>query len=385
LSSDVAEEEGVPLPQVEGIRAAITQYVPSADTLNPLDLIGRSKEMRGILDAYVSSDDIDAMVMLWMLDEHSRVFGESVVGPCVELAQQTDKPLILASLEESSLGSWAGELPERGLGVVRGVRPALRALKGMQQFAEARRRPPRVDVEARLRPRPANLELVETDVGPMLRFSDAMELLTSFGVPVAQHHVFGEDALEADIDGERVPFAGPYVVKLADVPHRTELGAVRLGVTGAELARAVLELRAVAEANGVAAAVAVQPMLESSGEAFMGLEADSEFGPMVVCGLGGIFVEVLKRVGGAIAPFGAAEADDILEAFADVGVFEGLRGARPWDREQLASIAVAMSDLAVATGDWLASVDVNPLLLGPDGFVAVDGLCVVRSTQDDAA
>jgi hypothetical protein len=165
------------------------------------------------------------------------------------------------------------------------------------------------------------------------------------------------------------------VVKLADVPHRTELGAVLRGVPADGLAAAVDELRTVAVRAGVPAAVAIQPQLDADGEAFLGMTR-SELGPMVVWGLGGILVELVRRADGALAPVSSAEADALLDGIADTGVFAGLRGGRPWDRGALARAIEAVGDLG-AGAPWIRSLDVNPLLVTADGLVAVDGLCLV--------
>jgi hypothetical protein len=175
-----------------------------------------------------------------------------------------------------------------------------------------------------------------------------------------------------------VPFAGPYVVKLADVAHRTEHGAVRLGVDADALPAAITDLRALAAADGLADVVAVQPMVASTGEALLGIQGESELGPLVVFGLGGILVEALGRIGGRMAPFERADALELIDEFRDVKVMHGFRGRPAWDFDALADILVAAGRLAAGGHEWIASLDVNPLMYGPDGFQAVDALLLLR-------
>jgi hypothetical protein len=169
------------------------------------------------------------------------------------------------------------------------------------------------------------------------------------------------------------------VVKLADVSHLTEHGAVRLGVSADGLDDAIASLRALAHRGGLPGLVAIQPMLKADGEAFIGIRGRSELGPVVAFGFGGVFVEVLGRVSGRIAPFTDADAHELIAELDDLGVLRGLRGRRPWDRGALAAILVSAGRLAAASRDWVDSFDINPLIWGPGGYAAVDGLCLLRA------
>ena len=119
-------------------------------------------------------------------------------------------------------------------------------------------------------------------------------------------------------------------------------------------------------------------MLEASGEALLGIQGESELGPLVVLGLGGVFVEVLNRVAGRMAPFGTDVARELVEEFADLKVMHGFRGRPGWDLDALADILVAAGRLAARGRDWIATLDINPLIYGPGGFAAVDALLLLR-------
>jgi hypothetical protein len=200
-----------------------------------------------------------------------------------------------------------------------------------------------------------------------------MELLASAGVPTARFHIVepGESA--------SAPFAGPYVVKLADLAHRSEHDAVRLGVDEAGLSSAVEELRDLARRDSLSSVVAIQEMVPGRGEAFIGVRGSSELGPVLAFGLGGIFVEVLKRVSGRLAPLSPDDAKELVAEFDDLGVLNGLRGQAAWDRDQLEGILVSVGQLAAAGRSWIDTIDINPLIQGREGLVAVDGLVVLRT------
>ena len=99
---------------------------------------------------------------------------------------------------------------------------------------------------------------------------------------------------------------------------------------------------------------------------------------MVAFGLGGVFVEVLRRVSGRLAPFTEADAEEMIAEFDDLGVADGFRGGPPWDRPLLAGLLVAAGELAAGARHWLRTFDVNPLIQTDTGFVAVDGACFVE-------
>ena len=207
----------------------------------------------------------------------------------------------------------------------------------------------------------------------MLPFESAMRLLASAGIEAAPFSLVRPD------DEPAAPsFDGPYVVKLADVAHRTEHGAVLTGVEAADVAGAVETLRKIAARDALPATVALQPHLVGHGEAFIGLTGDTELGPMVAFGLGGVFVEVMKRVGGRLAPFGTADAEELVAEFDDLGVVDGVRGRAPWDRIALTE-TLCNAGLLVAGGRrWIRSMDLNPLIVTEQGLVAVDCVCFVE-------
>jgi acetate---CoA ligase (ADP-forming) len=165
------------------------------------------------------------------------------------------------------------------------------------------------------------------------------------------------------------------------VAHRTEHDAVRLRVGADGLAAVVAELRAIAARDHLAASVAIQPMLQATGEALLGVQGESELGPLVVLGLGGVFAEVLNRVGGRMAPFTTEVARELIEEFADLKVMHGFRGRPGWDLDALAGILVATGQLAARGREWIATLDINPLIYGPDGFGAVDALLLLRDPR----
>ncbi len=122
-------------------------------------------------------------------------------------------------------------------------------------------------------------------------------------------------------------------------------------------------------------------MIPGFGEAFAGVQARSELGPLVLLGLGGVLVEVSGRVSGRFLPLDLEAAESLVEEVAGPDVFAGLRGTRPWPMAPLVEAVMALDGLWRANGAWLASLDVNPLIVTETGVVAVDALFVAADQE----
>ncbi|HVT66198.1 MAG TPA: acetate--CoA ligase family protein [Trebonia sp.] len=199
-----------------------------------------------------------------------------------------------------------------------------------------------------------------------LTSADAGELLAAAGIPLAETARCHTAAAAADT-AERLGY--PVVVKVdhPDLTHKSDVAGVRLGLTtAAEVADAATRMLRLAPG----AAVQVQHQHRGT-ELLAGGVRDPEFGPVVVAGLGGILVETQRDVQLAVAPVDAAYAETMLRSLRGAAVLSGLRGGPPADTAAAARLVAAVSALMAAREDIL-ELDLNPVLAGPDGCVAVD-------------
>lgn len=376
MASDIAADENIDVPEVERLAEWIGTVVPGATVPNPLDATGfvgtRPDIWQTVLETYRDTPEFDSFIFLSQFAEWDEGAATRLVEPFAAMADLTDKPYFVSPLAGVA-GAWLDRYRTAGLGVGNGLRGSLRAAQSMGRYVRSNPAsfvdsPDLVTKIAR-----PSAVLIDVPEGKMLPFADTMQLLADAGLPMAPFHLFAAD--QADF---AVPFAGPYVVKLADVAHRTEHGAVKINVAATDLDNAVGELRAIAAKDGLLPLIAVQPMVKSAGEAFIGIQGSTELGPLVVFGLGGIFVEVLKKVGGRMAPFSQDTALSLIDEFTECGLIDGFRGQLQWDRAQLANILTAAGQLAAAGRDWIDSIDINPMLWTAEGYCAVDGLCLVK-------
>jgi acyl-CoA synthetase (NDP forming) len=216
---------------------------------------------------------------------------------------------------------------------------------------------------------------------------EALALLADAGVPVVVHrvvHSADEAATAADALGDAV------VVKIvsADIPHKSDVGGVALGVRGAAQARAAFErtrdhaLTARPDARLGGALVA--RMLHGGVECIAGVHRDPVFGPVLMFGLGGIHVETLGDVSLRPLPVTRDDALAMVRELRAFAILDGARGRAPVDLASIADALCALAAFAERAGDTLASAEINPLIARPKadgGCVAVDALVVGRASH----
>ena len=171
----------------------------------------------------------------------------------------------------------------------------------------------------------------------------------------------------------------------AEIQHKSEVGGVRVGLADAvAVVRAHDEIVASVAAKAPGAPVdgiMVAPMVSGGVETILGVHADPVFGPTVMFGLGGIFVEVLRDVTFRVAPFGPDEAHRMIREVQGYPMLEGVRGQPPADIEALAEALSRLSVFAAANRDAVDGIDLNPFLVleQGQGAVALDALVLAKT------
>ena len=201
----------------------------------------------------------------------------------------------------------------------------------------------------------------------------ASQCLADLGIPMLQSILVGSEK-ELALAAASVGF--PLVLKTAqpEIDHKSDVGGVVLNIANqADLLKAYREIADRLGPKGM-----VAPMLQSSGiEMILGISRDSQFGPTVVAGFGGIFAEVLSDVAVLIPPFNATAVKRVLENLSMADLLKGARGASKVDVDSYCEVAARLSEIAVAFSDTLVEVDINPIMLTADGCVGLDALMVL--------
>jgi acyl-CoA synthetase (NDP forming) len=377
LATDLAAGTSVELPALPDLAPWVRETIPGAETVNPLDMTGFVVTDRAVLaelfTRYAAADSIDLLGLCWWVGPGDAGWGSLLLEPFADVATGTATPCVVTSLEAAAVGEWTSEWRGRGLAVAAGVASLYRAMEAMTQFTtySSAAEPPHIVPPTESPTRP----LGDTRPGELVPFALAMDLLRDAGVPTAAYAMVpaGSDS-PPDLDrlGDRL------VVKLADVPHRTELEAVALNVAPSDVGDQVRRMREIARREGTAETVVVQQQVTGIGEAFTGLQIGTDVGSFVLFGRGGVLVETAGGIAGRLLPLTHEAAAALVEEAAGDDVIARFRGQQPWPQAALIEAVLAVDRLWQRIGSVASSVDINPLVVTADGVVAVDALILAN-------
>jgi 3-hydroxypropionyl-CoA synthetase (ADP-forming) len=206
----------------------------------------------------------------------------------------------------------------------------------------------------------------------------AKGILTEYGVKVPDYALV-RSADEAAAQAKRIGF--PLVMKIVSpqILHKTEVGGVKVGVSSEQQVREVFNdmygrLAGKYDVKGVL----LEKMVPSGVELIVGLQYDSQFGPVIMAGLGGIFTEVFKDVSFRMLPITKEDARSMLNDLQGRKILQGFRGAKPIDMEMLADALVKIGRLGTEMAAYYESVDFNPIVVYPDDYRVVDAKILLR-------
>ncbi|WP_300007101.1 acetate--CoA ligase family protein [Pseudonocardia sp.] len=354
--ADLLADEGLTVPALSApLQDKIRDMLPAfASAVNPVDVTpvwSRYAELYpGLTDLLARSGEVDVVIPV-LLQRAAMDTPTAEALRDVVLALHDDAvgvPVHVCWVAPRDARPNADLLQEAGVPCFEWPARTARAVGHAHRYAMARERtaPPPPVPQRRTTPTP-------TDP------AGAAEVLAAFGVRTATSTLCRtvDEAVDAAT-------SYPVVVKVAAAAHRTELGGVRLGLADPD------QVRAAATDLLAMGPVLVQPQL-SGVEVAVGAMRDPVFGPVVMVGLGGIWVEVLADVAFALAPLGRLEARDLLAGLRGFPLLAGARGAPPVDLDALADVVVGAGNLLLAADD-VAELDLNPALATQDGAIAVD-------------
>jgi acyl-CoA synthetase (NDP forming) len=283
-------------------------------------------------------------------------------------AAHPDRPLVLVMLSEQGVTE---RLEAAGVAVFADPSRAVRAVAGAARMARLRRAM-RSDVPAAGGSQP---------LPPAATEAEAKALLGAAGIPVLpeQTCTSAESAARA-ADGMGYPVVAKIVS--ADIPHKTEVGGVLVGLADAGAVTAAYDTLMARAAERAPQAridgVLIAPMVRGGVETIIGVHMDPVFGPMVMFGLGGTAVELFKDVAFASAPLTPAQAMSLVDAVRSSALLKGWRGGPAFDTQALADALSRLSEFALRHADHLAGIDINPFVVKPQGGVCLDALISVR-------
>ncbi len=371
MGADAAEDEGLSLAELsQQTQAAVASQLPGfATASNPIDVTAALLSDSGLFGKVLPEVAQDPAADLFFINIPVAGAGYDVQAFARDAAAfeaATGKPVAVAAWQESV----AEPFRAQGIATFPNEGEALGVLAQVANHTALMRRQ-----------RVAWPALPEVDLPKgaqgFLNEADSLALLARHGVPTVPMHLC-RSAQEARAAFEAV--GAPAVVKAcsAEVPHKTEHGLVALGVATSEQTGALYErFDAKMTEMGVARdGVIVAATRKGRHEFMVGARVDPVFGPVVVVGDGGKYVEALKDCAVLLPPFSQDEVLRALRTLRIAPLLDGVRGDPPLDVQALADIAVAVGQVIAGAGGTIASIDLNPVMVGAvgDGAIVVDAL-----------
>jgi len=372
IAADMAARHGVPMPQpfdktVAELRTVVPEFGAAR---NPCDPTG---QVLSVPESYNKCcqallDDPQYGVLLCAMSVSSRETGAKRSSDIAILARSQPKPIAVVWVSEWLQGpaSEAYEADDR-VGFFRSLDRCYAAIAAWQRWHDAK------PAEARVTKKISGLNFSKKVLGER----EAKAVLGKYGIRSAPERQ-ARNAKEAVKAAAELGY--PVVLKAdGDIEHKTEAGAVKLDLRDEAALRAACGAMTAAKKGFL-----VQSMLKGGVELVVGIKRDPQCGPVLLVGLGGVLVEILRDTALALAPVGRTHARRMLESLKGYKLLQGYRGAPAADLDSVCDAIARISEFAADYADEIEEIDVNPLLARPDGVVALDALIVLRDRQGGA-
>jgi acetyltransferase len=357
---------------VERLRAALP---PTAALYNPVDVIGDAREDRYRAALEIVADDPNVHGVLALSTPQAMTDNAKFAEAVGRVAADAGKTFFTAFMGEASLPEARAALRRHGVPQYPFPEPAVATFAAMVRYrewteshpAEARRFPADHDRVA------ATFAAARRERRNTLGEREAREVIAAYGFRLPKNLVARtvEEAVET---ARAIGFPVALKIVSPDILHKTDVGGVRLGLADADaVARGFAAIDTSVRRffpSAVIQGIAVQEMIPAGKEVILGMTRDPQFGPLLMFGLGGIYVEVLKDVAFRLAPVGPDEAEQMVREIRSFPLLAGVRGERPSDMDAMVESLGRLSQLSLDFPE-IVELDINPLLVQPEGEGAV--------------
>jgi acetyltransferase len=384
LGCDALERAGLRVPVFSAaLQAGLLGLLPPrCPVANPLDYAGFAEEkplvVADTLELCLSDPAVGAVLLAGHFGGYHRLAGDAVAADenaaahrLGELARNYSKPVIVHSVYADDREPAVQIMREGGVAVLRGLDATAAVLSGLHRWARYSALPMRSP-----QPLPVTSPSLEALPDGVVPEPTVRAVLAGRGLPVPESTV----AATAAACGAAVRrFGCPVALKIVSraVTHKSDVGGVLLNVSGSGAEDGFNRLRRIGIAAGSPeTAVLVTPMIPAGTELVLGAIRDPSFGPVVMLGLGGVLVEVMRDVVFRMAPVTFDEATAMIGALRGAALLAGYRGKPPVDQAALASVLVTLSAL-IAEQPEIAEIEINPMIAGEAGLAVADARMVI--------
>ncbi|PYM15727.1 MAG: CoA-binding protein [Candidatus Rokuibacteriota bacterium] len=397
--ADLLSAAGLEIPELDGeTRAQIERHIPAyGASQNPVDVTAQAVRQVGyakLIEIIARSPAIDALLVVGSLASEARL--QRQAEELTRAVKTAGKPVLFCTYTLASPRS-VSILAGAGIPAYTNMPNCARAFRvlaeyaafqdrwGGQDFADQDEGAQERRVAARRSHVGAGLDVAERLLGPrrVLCEYEATPVLAAYDIARPAEEL-AHDPDGAVAAAARIGFPVALKVQSAQIPHKSDAGALALGLTSADAVRAAYA-RVAERARGAAPeaeirGVLVQAMAPAGREMILGVTRDPHWGLMLMVGLGGIHVEVLRDVALSPVPMTEADARRLLRRLDAVAILDGVRGQRPADVAALVAVMARLSRLAAEHGERIAEIDLNPVIVHEvgRGVSVVDALIVTR-------
>jgi acetyltransferase len=396
IASDRISEAGLELAELsDATRQALASILfPQASLANPIDVAGSTDAHPALLadcmEILAADDNVDMVFLVGMFGGYGIRFAEELkeeelacADAIIELAKRTSKPLVIDSLYAHIKPAPLQRLREAGLPIYASIEHAVKIMAALGERGAYIESSQQADNNAPLVVNErcsASFSQARAEGRDLFEF-EAKSLLRHYGVDLPLELVVRSEAELADVISEfgNTPLAMKVVSK--DILHKSDAGGVKLNVVGEaalnvardEILASCQQYNADAEIEGVL----VTPMARKGTEVIIGMSQDPIFGPVLMFGLGGIFVEILKDVTFRAIPLSRHDARSMIDQIKARKILEGARGEAAVDKEALVDLLMKVSAIVEAHPE-IAELDLNPVIAYDDGYAVVDARVIVN-------
>jgi len=394
--TDSLIEAGLEMAQLSDETVAKLKQIlsPAAAFNNPIDVAGATDEDARpgatCTEILLQDENVDILMLTGMWGGFHKRFSDTLLAHEMEAAESIanhcktyDKPVIVQSLYMTQKPAPLMHLRNEGVPVCIWVEPAVAAVKALAEYGQACQRLAGAEAQNHFSALPEGIEIFNQAYGEgrkALFESEAKDLLRHYGLDVP-----AEAIIRSESDLDTLPetlCVEPLAMKIIsqDILHKSDAGGVMLNVMGDEARRIafkqILQNAKDYKVDADIEGVLVTPMLKSGVEVILGVTRDETFGPVLMFGLGGVFVEVLKDVTFRSIPLSRADATEMIEDINAVEILNGVRGAKAIDRKALIDLIIKLSDM-VALHPEIAELDLNPVIAREDGVSIADARIIL--------
>ena len=377
MMADAASEAGLEMePLSDESQKRLKELIPFAGTRNPVDFTAMVYNDLSLItknfDVILSEGKYDAIVGFFAFLAYSEGLSESIIEKLKPVREKFPDALIIMSVTGPK--HVLDKFEEAGFPCISEPYRALEVVSALATIEEGFQKG---------LPDVSDLPDAPTLEAGKYNEMEAKAILAEAGVPSAQEKLT-HSADDAAAAASEIGY--PVVMKIVspDILHKTEIGGVALGLADDGAVKSayneIMERAKAAYPDAKIDGIMVGQMISDGTEMILGVQSDPVFGPVVMAGLGGIFTEVLKDVTFKRAPFGKREALEMIDRLKGAAVLRGARGSAKADVDAVAEAIARLSVFAAKNADALDSIDVNPLLVLPEGkgAVALDGLIATK-------